>query len=100
MAKHFYSLVYFIAVLSLMSCKGVAKIKHHKWDVKYEFRSPDCCKKLVITINGIFPGPTIKAEQGDTIIVEVTNNLVTENLAIHLHGIRHVLFVFLASCFC
>ncbi|XP_057524932.1 L-ascorbate oxidase-like [Amaranthus tricolor] len=90
MAKHFYSLVYFIAVLSLMSCKGVAKIKHHKWDVKYEFRSPDCCKKLVITINGIFPGPTIKAEQGDTIIVEVTNNLFTENLAIHWHGIRQI----------
>ncbi|KAB1209571.1 L-ascorbate oxidase [Morella rubra] len=65
-----------------------ARIRYHKWDVKYEFRSPDCYKKLVITINGMSPGPTILAQQGDTIIVEVTNSLITENLAIHWHGIR------------
>ncbi|GLT43990.1 hypothetical protein SLA2020_179090 [Shorea laevis] len=65
-----------------------ARIRRFKWDVRYEYRSPDCVKKLVITINGQSPGPTIKAQQGDTIIVELTNNLMTENVAIHWHGIR------------
>ena len=67
-----------------------ARIRHYKWEVKYEYKSPDCYKKLVITINGKSPGPTILAQEGDTVIVEVTNKLLLENLAIHWHGIRQV----------
>ncbi|XP_068490545.1 L-ascorbate oxidase-like isoform X2 [Phaseolus vulgaris] len=43
-----------------------ARNRHYKWEVKNEYRSPDCFKKLVITINGITPGPTIQAQEGDT----------------------------------
>ncbi|KAF2553235.1 hypothetical protein F2Q68_00038050 [Brassica cretica] len=32
--------------------------------------------------------PTIKAQQGDTIIVELKNSFMTENVAVHWHGIR------------
>lgn len=71
-----------------LSIKAEARIRHYRWDVKYEFKSPDCFKKLVITVNGLSPGPTIRAQQGDTIVVEVKNSLLTENLAIHWHGIR------------
>ncbi|XP_019183605.1 PREDICTED: L-ascorbate oxidase-like isoform X1 [Ipomoea nil] len=67
-----------------------AKVRHYKWDVKYELKSPDCYKKLAITINGKSPGPTIVAQQGDTVVVEVKNSLLTENLAIHWHGIRQI----------
>ncbi|XP_010261207.1 PREDICTED: L-ascorbate oxidase [Nelumbo nucifera] len=67
-----------------------ARIRHYKWEVKYEFKSPDCYKKLAITINGRTPGPTIQAQQGDTVIVELKNGLVTENVAIHWHGIRQI----------
>ncbi|KAK7860752.1 L-ascorbate oxidase [Quercus suber] len=67
-----------------------ARIRHYKWEVKYEYKSPDCYKKLVITINGKSPGPTILAQEGDTVIVEVTNKLLLENLAIHWHGIRQI----------
>lgn len=72
-----------------------AKVRHYKWDVKYEYKSPDCFKKVVITINGRTPGPTIQAQEGDTIIVEVNNSLLTENLAIHWHGIRQVRISFI-----
>ncbi|KAL5725388.1 L-ascorbate oxidase [Ranunculus cassubicifolius] len=67
-----------------------AKIRHYKWEAKYEFKSPDCFNKLVITLNGRTPGPTILAQQGDTIIVDLKNNLLTENIAIHWHGIRQI----------
>jgi FtsP/CotA-like multicopper oxidase with cupredoxin domain len=70
--------------------KLLVRVRHYKWEVKYEYKSPDCYKKLVITINGKTPGPTIQAQEGDTVIVEVNNNLLTENLAIHWHGIRQV----------
>ncbi|KAG2711831.1 hypothetical protein I3843_04G089000 [Carya illinoinensis] len=80
--------LYFFTYLQYYSQTADARIRHYKWDVKYEYKSPDCYKKLVITINGRTPGPTIVAQQDDTIIVEVMNSLITENLAIHWHGIR------------
>jgi FtsP/CotA-like multicopper oxidase with cupredoxin domain len=70
--------------------KAEGRIRHYKWEVKYEYKSPDCFKKLVITINGKTPGSTIQAQQGDTVVVELTNGLLTENLAIHWHGIQQV----------
>jgi L-ascorbate oxidase len=45
---------------------------------------------LVLTINGNFPGPTIRAQQGDTIVVELKNSLGTENVAVHWHGIHQI----------
>ncbi|KAL5556394.1 hypothetical protein UlMin_038630 [Ulmus minor] len=79
----------FVVALFISNASIVeARIRHYKWEVKYEFKSPDCFKKLAITINGRSPGPTIQAQQGDTIIVELKNSLLTENVAIHWHGIR------------
>ncbi|OMO70931.1 Cupredoxin [Corchorus capsularis] len=37
-----------------------------------------------------FPGPTIRAKAGDTIVVELTNRLHTEGVVIHWHGIRQI----------
>lgn len=70
-----------------------ARIRRYKWEVKYEYKSPDCFRKVVITINGRTPGPTIQARQNDTVIVELKNSLLTENVAIHWHGIRQVGFL-------
>ncbi|KAH9718557.1 L-ascorbate oxidase [Citrus sinensis] len=67
-----------------------ARIRRYKWEVKYEYKSPDCFRKVVITINGRTPGPTIQARQNDTVIVELKNSLLTENVAIHWHGIRQI----------
>ncbi|XP_062012105.1 L-ascorbate oxidase-like [Rosa rugosa] len=67
-----------------------ARVRHYRWSVNYEYKSPDCFQKLVITINGGTPGPTILAQQGDTIVVELKNSLLTENIAIHWHGIRQI----------
>lgn len=37
--------------------------------------SPDGYEREVIAINGMFPGPLIEANTGDTIIVHVNNGL-------------------------
>lgn len=60
------------------------------WEVEYKLRWPDCKEGIVIAINGEFPGPTIDATAGDTVIVHVTNKLSTEGVVIHWHGIRQV----------
>ncbi|CAD6219580.1 unnamed protein product [Miscanthus lutarioriparius] len=63
---------------------------HQEWEISYQFKSPDCVRKLAVTINGQTPGPTIRATQGDTVVVRVKNSLLTENVAIHWHGIRQI----------
>ncbi|XP_062194742.1 L-ascorbate oxidase-like [Phragmites australis] len=74
--------------LSLSALVAHAATHRHKWEISYQFKHSDCVRKLAVTINGQTPGPTIRATQGDTVVVTVKNSLLTENVAIHWHGIR------------
>ncbi|WRX08595.1 Multicopper oxidase-like [Theobroma cacao] len=74
--------------IALTTVPAAAIVRHYIWKVSYQYKSLDCYKKLAIAINGLTPGPTISAVQGDTIVVDVINNLSMENVAIHWHGIR------------
>uniref|UniRef100_A0A0A0LZW2 L-ascorbate oxidase n=1 Tax=Cucumis sativus TaxID=3659 RepID=A0A0A0LZW2_CUCSA len=66
---------------------AVSQTRHYTWEVEYMFWSPDCKENLVMGINGQFPGPTIRANVGDTVVVEMINKLSTEDVVIHWHGI-------------
>jgi FtsP/CotA-like multicopper oxidase with cupredoxin domain len=52
--------------------------------------SPDGIARSAMAVNGSIPGPTLFADWGDTVVVHVTNNLVTSQngTSIHWHGIR------------
>jgi FtsP/CotA-like multicopper oxidase with cupredoxin domain len=39
-------------------------------------------------VNGTFPGPTLFADWGDTVVVTVYNGLTDNGTSIHFHGIR------------
>ena len=41
-----------------------------------------CNAKPIVTVNGMFPGPTVYAREGDRVIINVTNH-VQYNLSIH-----------------
>ncbi|KAI7743636.1 hypothetical protein M8C21_012058 [Ambrosia artemisiifolia] len=86
-----------ICLLVYLSCFGLfvnsvlgAKARHFKWEVEYMYGAPDCLEHVVMGINGQFPGPTIKAQAGDTVVVHLTNKLHTEGVVIHWHGIRQL----------
>ncbi|KIK54167.1 hypothetical protein GYMLUDRAFT_48961 [Collybiopsis luxurians FD-317 M1] len=49
---------------------------------------PNGVQKTVLTINGLFPGPTIEVRSGDLLVVNVHNGL-SEPTSLHWHGIRH-----------
>ncbi|KAJ6478933.1 extracellular multicopper oxidase [Mycena sanguinolenta] len=49
--------------------------------------APDGVERAMLVINGIFPGPTIEANQGDTLIVNVHNGLTENRTSIHWHGL-------------
>jgi len=70
---------------------SLAGVRKYKFDVEYINGEPYCVKQVVIGINGHFPGPTITAEEGDTLHIILTNKLSTQGIVLHWHGIRQVL---------
>ncbi|ERT01357.1 hypothetical protein HMPREF1624_02602 [Sporothrix schenckii ATCC 58251] len=58
------------------------------WNITKSRIAPDGVFRDVILINGEFPGPTIEARTGDTLVVTVTNSLVDEGLSLHWHGLH------------
>ncbi len=58
------------------------------WNVGWVSVSPDGFRRPAIGINGQWPCPTITATLGDTIIVNVVNNLGNETTGIHWHGMH------------
>lgn len=49
--------------------------------------------RSVIGINGRFPGPTIEANLGDTIELNVTNVNIVNGTSIHFHGMHEIVNV-------
>ncbi|KAH8802618.1 laccase iv [Xylogone sp. PMI_703] len=64
------------------------KVITHQWNITRDFRYPDRVRKLVYLINDAFPGPTLEARPGDTIVIEVRNLLESEGVAFHFHGLH------------
>ncbi len=60
----------------------------YNWTITKGYRRPDGVAKEVYLLNDNFPGETIEARSGDRIIVNVTNQLSNEGLAMHWHGLR------------
>jgi FtsP/CotA-like multicopper oxidase with cupredoxin domain len=50
----------------------------------------DGVERIVLTVNGTIPGPTIVADWGDNIVVHVTNGLANNGTSIHFHGVRQL----------
>ncbi|KAK5679554.1 hypothetical protein LTS10_008375 [Elasticomyces elasticus] len=59
------------------------------WNITKGKRRPDGVAKSVYLVNDAFPGPTVEAQSGDTVIVTVRNQLEdNEGTALHWHGLR------------
>ncbi|XP_027343254.1 L-ascorbate oxidase-like [Abrus precatorius] len=74
--------------LGLFGLTVGGRVINYKFDVEYMIKTPDCLEHVVMGINGQFPGPTIRAQVGDTLDIALTNKLFTEGTVIHWHGIR------------
>lgn len=51
-------------------------VREYWFDVQNGTAAPDGIERIVLTVNGSFPGPTIIADWGDTVKVHVTNSMV------------------------
>ncbi|KAJ9175943.1 hypothetical protein P3X46_014442 [Hevea brasiliensis] len=82
----FFGLLLLLA--STMSLAN-AKVQHHEFLVQATKVKRLCKTHNTITVNGMFPGPTLEVNNGDTLVVKVTNK-ARYNLTIHWHGIRQM----------
>ncbi|KAI4356011.1 hypothetical protein L6164_000065 [Bauhinia variegata] len=80
-------IIFLIACIlpALVECR----VRHYKFHVVAKSYTKLCSSKSIVTINGKFPGPTLYAREGDTVLVNVTNQ-VNHNVTIHWHGIRQL----------
>lgn len=62
---------------------------YYDWTITRASRRPDGVLKDVFLVNGLFPGPSLEARSGDTLIINVANRLAgDEGIAIHWHGLH------------
>eukprot|EP00249_Psilotum_nudum_P011141 c22986_g4_i1 orf=178-1710(+) len=64
-----------------------SKTRYYDFKVGFQQVTKLCKSRNIITVNGKFPGPTLYAQEGDRVIVKVTNS-AKYNVTIHWHGVR------------
>ncbi|PYI00842.1 multicopper oxidase [Aspergillus sclerotiicarbonarius CBS 121057] len=65
-----------------------ASIVAYDFNVSWVIANPDAAfSRSVIGINGQWPPPTMRASVGDTILVNVYNNLGNQSTSLHFHGL-------------
>ncbi|KAG9137921.1 hypothetical protein Leryth_023661 [Lithospermum erythrorhizon] len=82
-----------LIVLFLLS--GVAQARRKTRRPKFVIQDSNftrlCNTKSILTVNGEFPGPTIHAARGDTLLIDIINQS-KENITIHWHGAKQYRF--------
>ncbi|RKF73755.1 Laccase-1 [Golovinomyces cichoracearum] len=63
-------------------------IREYWFQIENKTMALDGVERVVLSVNGTVPGPTIIADWGDTVIVHVTNMLTDNGTSIHFHGVR------------
>jgi iron transport multicopper oxidase len=78
-----------LACLSLATIARAAVVTYN-WDVTWVWASPDGFGRPVIGINNQWPCPGIEATVGDTVVVNLNNQLGNQTTGLHFHGVNQV----------
>ncbi|KAK8668584.1 hypothetical protein V6N13_106034 [Hibiscus sabdariffa] len=91
MCKTFSSVSFFflLYVIGFVSVSADAAVKRYQFDIQVKNVSRLCHAKPIVTVNGMFPGPTIYAREGDRVLINVTNH-AQYNMSIHWHGLKQL----------
>ncbi|KAL9224740.1 hypothetical protein vseg_000749 [Gypsophila vaccaria] len=75
----------FYALCFLHFAEG--KTHHFKFEIRSATFTRLCNSKEILTVNGQYPGPTLKVHTGDTMFIKVLNK-GKYNITLHWHGIK------------
>ncbi|KAG8712811.1 laccase, multicopper oxidase, benzenediol:oxygen oxidorectuctase [Ceratobasidium sp. 394] len=62
------------------------RTREYNFVVEMKWGAPDGFYRQMLVVNGQYPGPTIEANEGDTVVVHVKNKLKKVGTSIHWHG--------------
>lgn len=79
----------FLFTFSLLLCMAKGDVHAYTLVLQETEFERLCEKKSILVANGSFPGPTLWAHQGDTLVVTVVNN-GNYGVTIHWHGARQM----------
>ncbi|KAM0941210.1 putative laccase [Dioscorea sansibarensis] len=79
----------FFLFLSLLCMSINGEVHQHDFIVQEKSVKRLCKAHNIVTVNGMFPGPTLEVNDGDTLVVRVVNR-VRYNVTIHWHGVRQM----------
>ncbi|MBA0607194.1 hypothetical protein Godav_019535 [Gossypium davidsonii] len=85
MERHFFFSACALLLLAA-STASAARIVEHKFYVQNLTVNKLCNTQIITAVNGRLPGPTIRVQEGDTLLVHVFNKS-PYNLSIHWHGV-------------
>ncbi|KAJ4824863.1 Laccase-14 [Turnera subulata] len=80
-------ILWLLGVVLLLAKNVNGRTRHHKFVVKSSPYTRLCSTKEILTVNGKFPGPTLRARRGDKLIVRVYNR-AKYNITLHWHGVK------------
>ena len=91
-----FSSLFASAILILSNAAAAAKTVEYSWTLKPRRASAkdpslsvDCnLDRLMLLVNDQFPGPVIKADVGDKVIVNIINQSPTASISLHFHGLH------------
>ncbi|KAK8926559.1 Laccase-22 [Platanthera zijinensis] len=63
--------------------------RNYKFNIVMRKTTRLCSTKPIVTVNGQYPGPTLSAREGDTVLVKVVNH-VKYNVTLHWHGVKQL----------
>ncbi|CAE7115185.1 unnamed protein product [Rhizoctonia solani] len=61
--------------------------REYNFTISMREGAPDGFYRQMLVVNGQYPGPTIEANEGDTIIVHVKNEIPNLGTSLHWHGL-------------
>ncbi|KAI1372947.1 putative ferroxidase [Hypoxylon crocopeplum] len=79
-----------ILIVLGQAAESWAKTVTYDWNVTWVFASPDGFGRPIIGINDAWPCPTIEADVGDLVSVNLNNQLGNETTGLHFHGINQI----------
>ncbi|KAJ4839803.1 Laccase-3 [Turnera subulata] len=86
--SHFIFLIIFM-IFGLLSQFTGAETHYHQFVIQARPVKRLCRTHNTITVNGLFPGPTLEVRDGDTLVIKAINN-ARYNVTLHWHGVRQL----------
>ncbi|CAE6447279.1 unnamed protein product [Rhizoctonia solani] len=80
-----------LPLLAAVSTPAFAAVRNYQFNIKNVNVAPDGFQRSIVSVNGLVPGTLVTANKGDTLRINVTNQLTDPSMrratTIHWHGL-------------